>query len=65
MGILGFFGGFCLGMMVLHFLLRHKSREDLLNDRGLKWKFGLLNWGFAALGAYAFVYMYKAYFLDL
>ncbi len=62
MGILGFFGGFIFGIMVLHFLLRHKSREELLSDQSLKWKFGLLNWGLAALGAYAFVYMYQLYF---
>ena len=61
-GILGFIGGFLFGQMVLYFLLRHKTREELLNDRYLKLKYGLLNWGMAALGAFSFVEMYKFYF---
>ncbi len=61
-GILGLIGGFAFGVMVLHFLTRHKSREELLNDRFLKWKYGLLCWGIAALGCYSFVQMYQEYF---
>ncbi|MBL4804101.1 MAG: hypothetical protein JKY71_04485 [Alphaproteobacteria bacterium] len=61
-GILGFIGGFILGQMVLHFLLRHKSTEELLNDKGLKYTYGLLCWAMAALGAYSFVSMYNLYF---
>ncbi len=62
-GIVGFIGGFILGQMVLYFLLRHKTNEELLNDRLLKFKYGLVGWGFAALGAYSFVEMYKYYYL--
>lgn len=62
MGIVGFIGGFILGQMVLHFLLRHKSTEELLNDKSLKYKYGLIGWGLAALGAYSFVSMYNFYF---
>ena len=61
-GIAGFIGGFVFGQMVLYVLLRHKSREELLNDRALKWKTGLLNWGMAALGAYSFVHIYGLYY---
>lgn len=60
-GIIGFIAGFAMGQLILHFLLRHKSREELLEDSGLKWTYGLLNWGFAALGAYSFVQLYKEY----
>lgn len=63
-GIVGFIGGFVLGQMILFFLLRHKTNEELLNDKYLKLKFGLLNWGCAALGAYSMVRMYKFYFLS-
>jgi ABC-type antimicrobial peptide transport system permease subunit len=62
-GILGFILGFIFGQMLIFFLLRHRSREDLLTDKGLKWKYGLLNWGFAAAGAYLLVVMYNRYFL--
>lgn len=61
-GILGFIGGFIFGLMLLHFLLRHKSKDELLNDRLLKVKYGLICWAFAGLGAYSFVEMYKYYF---
>jgi hypothetical protein len=61
-GVIGFIGGFLFGQMVLYFLLRHKSREDLLNDKHLKLKFGLLNWGMAILGCYCFIEMYRLYF---
>lgn len=64
-GIAGFIGGFICGQMVIYFLLRHKSREELLKDRNLKWTYGLLNWGVAVLGAYSFVVMYKEYFMTL
>ena len=61
-GIVGFIGGFILGLMVLHFMLRHKGRDELLHDRGLKWQYGLLCWVVAGLSAYSFVQMYKLYF---
>ncbi len=61
-GIIGFIGGFIFGQMVLYFFLRNRSREELLNDKFLKWKYGLINWGMALLGAYSFVSMYRYYF---
>lgn len=62
-GVVGFIGGFAIGLMFLFFLLRNASQEDLLNDPYLKWKYGLINWGFAGLGAYSAVATYKEYFL--
>ena len=61
-GIIGFVGGFLAGLMLLHFMLRHKTREELLSDRFLKWKYGILNWLVAALGAASFVSIYQRYF---
>lgn len=61
-GFIGFIGGFIFGQMLLYFLLRHKSREQLLQDKSLKWKFGLLNWGAAIAGAWAAVETYRLYF---
>jgi len=62
-GIIGFIGGFIFGQMVLYFLLRHKTNEELLNDRMLKLKYGLIGWGCAVLGAYSFVQTYLYYFV--
>lgn len=61
-GMLGFVGGFIFGMMLVNFLLRHRPKEDLLHDKSLKWKFGLIVWATALLGAYSFVKMYDLYF---
>ena len=61
-GVLGFIGGFIFGQMVLYFLLRHKTNEELLNDRLLRFKYGLIGWLCAGLGAYSFIEMYKYYF---
>ncbi len=62
-GVIGFFGGFVLGLMLLSFLLRNVDSETLLNDKYIKWKYGILNWIIAALGSYCTVYSYKYYFM--
>ncbi len=61
-GIIGFVGGFIFGQMVIYFLLRHKSREELLEDKRLKWKYGTLNWVIAGMSTYFFILTYKQYF---
>lgn len=62
-GTLGFFCGFVFGQMLLFFMLRNVSKEDLLNDPYLKWKYGLLNWVIAGFGSYSFVSVYERFFL--
>lgn len=62
-GILGFIAGFIAGQMLLYFMLRHKTREELLTDPYIKWKYGLINWGMAALGSYSFIQLYKEYMI--
>ncbi len=61
-GVLGFLGGFALGLMLLYFLLRNVSKEDMLNDPYIKWKYGILNWIIAILGSYSAVSMYERIF---
>lgn len=61
MAVIGFISGFCAGQMVLMFMLRHKSNEDLKKDRSLK-IYGILNWTMAGLGAYTFMAIFEKYF---
>lgn len=60
-GVIGFIGGFCAGQMMLLFLLRHKTTEQLKTDPTLK-IYGFLNWIVAGLGTAAFVGIYRIYF---
>ena len=61
-GTIGFFSGFVLGIFILNFLLRDRSRLELLEDRGLKWTYGLFAWVIAAITSYAAVQSYYIYF---
>lgn len=64
MGITGFVGGFLLGQMILSFLLRGKSRDDILKimqDPGKKLRYGMITWLCAFMGAYCFLSTYKRY----
>lgn len=60
-GLIGFVLGFIGGLGILHFMLRNVSSEELLEDKYLKVKYGLLNWGMAIGGAYYAVYIYNSY----
>lgn len=61
-GTIGFVIGFMLGQMLLLFMLRDVKSEDLVEDSGIKWKYGTLNWIIAILSTYGMVEMYKFYF---
>ena len=61
-GTIGFFGGFALGVIILNRLLADRSRAELLEDRGLKWTYGLFAWIVAAVSSYAAVQSYNVYF---
>lgn len=60
-GIMGFIGGFALGLGILHFFLRHKQRTELVEDKSLR-IYGLVVWIVAALCAWGAVIMYGRYF---
>ena len=63
-GVIGFIGGFIAGQMLLLFLLRDVSKEDLLNDPYIKVKYGIMNWIIAILGCYSTILMYQRYFIE-
>lgn len=62
MGIIGFIAGFILGQMILHFLLRHKTKEELLEDKSLIYTYGIANWIFAGGSSYGLITLYQFYF---
>lgn len=62
LGTIGFIGGFVLGLAILRVLLKDRSTQELLEDRGLKWTYGLFCWVVAAAGAYSCVTLYNLYF---
>lgn len=51
-GIMGFLLGFLSGQMFLSFMLRGVSRKEILENKHIQMKYGLLNWGFAIFGGY-------------
>ena len=60
-GIIGFIGGFIVGQALLLYLLKDRPMEELVNNRLVKWTYGLLNWVVAGIGAYSFVFLYQQY----
>jgi hypothetical protein len=63
-GLLGFICGFCLMLLVLNALLRGVPRTELLGNKALQIRYGLLTWGVAAFSAWAATFIYKSYFLS-
>lgn len=61
-GIIGFILGFAAGQMILMRLLKDRTREELLNDKQLKLKYGLFNWLIAAATCLMALAMYRYYF---
>ena len=61
-GFIGLVIGFAAGQVFIYFQLRDRKREDILNDRGLRWTYGVFNWIIAAIGVYCFVFMYNHFF---
>ena len=61
-GFLGVLCGFLVGQAVLMWILRGKSREnilEMLKNRDLKFRYGMINWFFALLGLVLFVLAFK------
>lgn len=61
-GIIGFLAGFAAGQMILLRLLKDRSREELLNDRRLRFKYGIFNWLIAAGTCVMTLALYRYYF---
>lgn len=57
-GIIGFLGGFSAGLFLIGQMLKGRTRQELMRDKSLRWKYGLMVWALAGLGAWAAVWMY-------
>lgn len=62
-GLIGFIAGFVFGQMILKRMLAGKSREELINNKSLHWKFGTMNWLIALLAMAAAMMAYERWFL--
>lgn len=51
-GIIGFIAGFTAGQGLLLIWLKDRSTRELLNNKDIRWRYGLFNWGLAAVGTY-------------
>lgn len=61
-GFIGFVAGFVLALRILAYLLKDRPAEDLLQDRSLRFTYGVLAWGIAGLTAFCAVLVYQTYF---
>lgn len=52
-GLCGFILGFVCGMMLNAWLLRGVPRAQILKDKSISNRYGLLNWGIALFGMLA------------
>lgn len=57
----GFIGGFSLGLYLISQFLKGRSRQELVSDKSLRWKYGLIVWVMAGLGAWSAVWAYGQY----
>jgi hypothetical protein len=57
-GIVGLLVGFGFGQWILLRLLKDRSKYDLLNDKSLRWKYGLLGWAIAGATCAVFLWLY-------
>jgi len=61
-GVVGLILGFLMGLGVINFFLRGKSKEELQTDKALWWRYGLTVWMIAGAGCWFAVRLYGVYF---
>ncbi len=61
-GIIGLVGGFVIAVNLLKSILADVSKEELLRNKSLHWKYGTLVWVFAIACSAASVYTYREFF---
>lgn len=61
-GLIGFIGGFVIGLFLINLFLQDRSRRELLNDKSLGRTYGVAVWAMAGIGAYTGVFVHGRYF---
>ncbi len=61
-GVIGFVLGFTGGLLVINLFLKSFTASELMREKSLRWTYGLAVWIFAAMGAYAGVWLYNRSF---
>jgi hypothetical protein len=61
-GTIGFLGGFALGLGIINMFLRAYNGRELVENKQLRWTYGLAVWLFAGLGAWAGVQIYHQHY---
>lgn len=61
-GICGFAAGFLSGLFVINLFLRGVPNSALVQDKSLRWTYGVAVWVLAGLGAWAGVAAHGRYF---
>ena len=62
-GMIGFILGFALGQVVLMHLLRSRTNTEILTDKSIRLKYGLISWGITFLCCYLSIRAYQFFVL--
>ena len=62
-GTVGFFAGFVLGIAVIAGFTQDYSNEDLIENKKLHWKYGVIVWFFAVVTSGSSVFLYKEFLM--
>jgi hypothetical protein len=62
-GTVGFIAGFVLGQILLMRWLKEYSKEELLENKDLHWKYGFFNWVVAIVTSASSVWLYRHFIL--
>ncbi len=60
--VIGFVFGFSVGLGSINVALRYKTKEEIKNDKSLRWKYGVMVWVFALIGGFFGHSIYNNYF---
>lgn len=58
-GFVGFVIGFGAGLLVIRQFLHGYAKKELLDNKSLRWTYGVAVWIFAGLGAWLGVWLYE------
>lgn len=63
-GMAGFVLGFAGGLAIIRIFLKNYSKRELLQDKSLRWTYGLAVWMMSGLGIWAGIWLHNRSFID-